>query len=201
MNSNGNGGRIVLAVMLKYLLEGVAVSLAASLVPRRQLRAGEVIALGVTAAATFLLLDMFAPAVGGGARHGSGFAVGARLVGGLEGFEGSARNHRIRDMHNQMVMNDVYRMKHTGGSLHEDDNDDHVIGPELDSDYKHYPDAMEQAEEMNANVEEFSASEKVRTNRLLRLNRIGRVGNTRASLERHLIGRDNRRNKAMGDNE
>lgn len=200
MNSNGNGGRLVLAVMLKYLLEGVAVSLAASLIPSRQLRAGEVIALGVTAAATFLLLDMFAPAVGGGARHGSGFAVGARLVGGLEGFEGSARNKRIHGMHKQMVMNDVYRMKHTGGSLNEDEYD-HVIGPELDSDYKHYPDAMEQAEEMNANVEGFSASEKVRAKRLLRLNQIGRVGQTRASLERHLIGRNNRRNRAMGNAE
>jgi hypothetical protein len=37
--------------------------------------------IAITAAATFALLDMFSPSIGGAARMGSGFGVGANLVG------------------------------------------------------------------------------------------------------------------------
>ena len=41
----------------------------------------EVIMIAITAAATFALLDMYAPSVGNYARQGTGFGIGANLAG------------------------------------------------------------------------------------------------------------------------
>jgi hypothetical protein len=41
----------------------------------------EVAMIGLTAAATFAILDIYAPSVGSGARTGAGFGIGAGLVG------------------------------------------------------------------------------------------------------------------------
>jgi len=68
--------------LLKYLLEGVAVAAAAFYLNRKNNNVQEVLMIGLVAAATFLVLDQFAPAVGAGARQGSGFGIGANLVGG-----------------------------------------------------------------------------------------------------------------------
>ena len=40
----------------------------------------EVLMIALTAAATFALLDMYAPSVGATARQGAGFGIGAGLV-------------------------------------------------------------------------------------------------------------------------
>jgi hypothetical protein len=37
--------------------------------------------IGLTAAATFAILDIYAPSVGSGARTGAGFGIGATMVG------------------------------------------------------------------------------------------------------------------------
>ena len=71
---------------LKYLLEGLAVAAAAYFIPKRKTSVQEVAMIALTAAATFAVLDLFAPAVGSGARHGAGFGIGARHVGFGEGF-------------------------------------------------------------------------------------------------------------------
>ena len=69
---------------LKYLIEGVAVSLAAYYIPRkRKLDLEEILMIAVTAAATFAILDMYTPAIGEASRLGAGFGVGANLVGGI----------------------------------------------------------------------------------------------------------------------
>lgn len=68
--------------LLKYLLEGVAVAAAAFYLNRKNNNVQEVLMIGLVAAATFLVLDQFAPAVGAGARQGSGFGIGSNLVGG-----------------------------------------------------------------------------------------------------------------------
>lgn len=66
----------------KYLIEGLAVAIAAYYLPRnRSLGIDEVTMIAITAAATFALLDMFSPSIGGAVRMGSGFGVGANLVG------------------------------------------------------------------------------------------------------------------------
>jgi len=68
--------------LVKYLLEGVAVAVAAFYLTNKKNNLQEVLMLGVVAAATFLVLDQFAPGVSGGARQGAGFGIGYNLVGG-----------------------------------------------------------------------------------------------------------------------
>lgn len=76
---------------LKYLLEGLAVAVAAKYIPSRNVSLNEVLMIALTAALTFFVLDMFAPTVGAGARLGSGFGIGGNMVGfgGKEGMCGS----------------------------------------------------------------------------------------------------------------
>lgn len=72
---------------IKYLIEGMAVAVAAYYIPRRKMDVQEVIMIAVTAAASLAVLDLLAPSVGEHARHGAGFGIGASLVGapGLPG--------------------------------------------------------------------------------------------------------------------
>ena len=66
---------------IKYLIEGIAVGLAAVLVPRRGIDVQEVIAIAIVAAAVFAVLDLVSPSIGVTARQGAGFGIGANLVG------------------------------------------------------------------------------------------------------------------------
>jgi glycerate kinase len=66
---------------LKYLLEGLAVALAAIFIPKKSLPMEEVATLALVAAAVFALLDVLAPSIGVTARQGAGFGLGANLVG------------------------------------------------------------------------------------------------------------------------
>ena len=78
----------MLELYIKYLLEGLAVGIAAALIPKKNLAVQEIIVIALSAAATFALLDIFAPRVGEGARKGAGFGLGAQTVGWpLERFE------------------------------------------------------------------------------------------------------------------
>lgn len=72
--------------LLKYFLEGLAVALAAYYIPKRNISIGSVLMIAVTAGVTFLVLDMFAPTVGSGARFGAGLGIGFNQV-GFEGYE------------------------------------------------------------------------------------------------------------------
>lgn len=66
----------------KYLIEGLAVALAAYYIPRgRRLSFEEVAMIAITAAATFAILDMYTPSIGSAARAGAGFGVGANIAG------------------------------------------------------------------------------------------------------------------------
>ena len=67
----------------KYLIEGGAVALAASLIPKSKLALGEIVALAVTAAAVFAILELYSPAIGASARTGAGLSLGAGVVGGI----------------------------------------------------------------------------------------------------------------------
>lgn len=67
--------------VVKYILEGLAVAVAAALFPGKALRYGEIAMLGLTASAVFAILDIYAPSVGSSARTGAGFGIGANLVG------------------------------------------------------------------------------------------------------------------------
>lgn len=70
--------------LVKYLLEGIAVAVAATLVSRKYTYSYQEIAiLAATAALTFFLLDYFAPSIAFGARTGTGFGIGFNTVGGV----------------------------------------------------------------------------------------------------------------------
>lgn len=66
---------------IKYLVEGLAVAAAAFYIPRKKMNLEEIVMIAVTAAASFAILDMLAPAIGATARQGAGFGIGASLVG------------------------------------------------------------------------------------------------------------------------
>jgi hypothetical protein len=66
---------------IKYLIEGMAVAVAAFYIPRKKMNVQEVVMIAVTAAASLAVLDLLAPSVGAHARHGAGFGIGASLVG------------------------------------------------------------------------------------------------------------------------
>ena len=71
----------VLNRAIKYLIEGIAVGLAAVLVPRKVIDFQEVVAIAIVAAAVFAVLDLVSPSIGVTARQGAGFGIGANLVG------------------------------------------------------------------------------------------------------------------------
>ena len=70
--------------LVKYLLEGLVVAVAAWLVFGMKKKQGleDIILLGLTASATFAVLDIgLTPSIASTARKGAGFGVGAGLVG------------------------------------------------------------------------------------------------------------------------
>jgi hypothetical protein len=71
----------LIARTVKYLLEGLAVAVAAYVIPGKTMRWGEIAMIALTATATFAILDIYAPSVGSSARTGAGFGIGAGLVG------------------------------------------------------------------------------------------------------------------------
>jgi ABC-type Co2+ transport system permease subunit len=67
--------------VVKYLVEGVMVALAAYSIPKKALNLDEVALIALTAAATFSILDTYVPSMAVSARSGAGFGIGANLVG------------------------------------------------------------------------------------------------------------------------
>lgn len=67
--------------VIKYLVEGLAIAAIAIFIPKKGLPMEEVLALGVSAAVVFALLDLVSPSIAFTARQGAGFGIGANLVG------------------------------------------------------------------------------------------------------------------------
>jgi len=67
--------------IIKYLVEGLMVAIAAYAIPKRSLNIEEIVLIALTAAATFSILDTYVPSMGVTARSGAGFGIGANLVG------------------------------------------------------------------------------------------------------------------------
>ena len=72
---------LLLRRVVKYLVEGLMVAIAAYAIPKRSLNLDEVLLISLTAAATFSVLDTYVPSMGVSARSGAGFGIGANLVG------------------------------------------------------------------------------------------------------------------------
>ena len=79
MNGLVNVGELVKRI-IKYLVEGLMVAIAAYAIPKRSLNVEEIILISLTADATFSILDTYIPSMGSTARSGAGFGIGANLV-------------------------------------------------------------------------------------------------------------------------
>jgi ABC-type Co2+ transport system permease subunit len=79
MNSLINVAELVRRI-IKYLVEGLMVAIAAYAIPKRSLNIEEIVLIALTAAATFSILDTYIPIMGVSARSGAGFGIGASLV-------------------------------------------------------------------------------------------------------------------------
>ena len=66
--------------IIKYLVDGLMVAIAAYAIPKRSLNLEEIALIALTAAATFSILDTYVPSMGVTARSGAGFGIGANLV-------------------------------------------------------------------------------------------------------------------------
>lgn len=71
----------ILGRVIKYVVEGGAVAVAAYVIPRKKLDIKDIVMIALTAAAVFAILDLYAPAVGMATRQGAGFGIGASLTG------------------------------------------------------------------------------------------------------------------------
>ena len=70
--------------LFKYIFEGFIVAVAAFCIPaNHKIPIDQVVLLGLIAAATFSILDLFAPSIGASVRNGAGFSLGAAVVGGI----------------------------------------------------------------------------------------------------------------------
>ena len=67
--------------IVKYVIEGIMVAIAAYAIPKRSLNFDEIMLVALTAAATFSVLDTYVPSMAVAARSGAGFGMGANLVG------------------------------------------------------------------------------------------------------------------------
>ena len=76
-------GQELLMRIFKYIFEGLVVSIAAYLIPGKKLGVEEIITIGIVAAATFSVLDLFAPSISSSVRTGAGLGIGVNLVGGF----------------------------------------------------------------------------------------------------------------------
>lgn len=74
-------GKEILTRIIKYLAEAAVVVLAIYLIPKNKLSGEEMLTVGLVAAATFSLLDMFAPSVSANAyRAGLAGGIGLSLT-------------------------------------------------------------------------------------------------------------------------
>lgn len=87
--------------LIKYLLEGAAVAVAAFYIPRRKVDLQEIALIALTAAAVFAVLDMFAPSIAAGSRQGAGFGIGYQMTGGDSECEDSSEDSESSEDENE----------------------------------------------------------------------------------------------------
>ncbi len=67
--------------IIKYLIEGFMVAVAAYVIPKQSLNVEEIVLIAASAAATFSILDAYIPSMGSSARSGAGLGIGMNMVG------------------------------------------------------------------------------------------------------------------------
>lgn len=73
--------RTLCKMVVKYITLGLVIAIVCLILPKQKLDLEAVIALALVAAATFAILDLFAPTLSGAAQLGAGIGIGANLVG------------------------------------------------------------------------------------------------------------------------
>lgn len=73
-------GKEIVVRIIKYVLEGAMVALAAFLIPAKKPNTEEILTIALVAAATFSLLDLFSPSIGAYTRMGAGAGIGLGLT-------------------------------------------------------------------------------------------------------------------------
>ena len=68
----------ILSRVLKYLMEGLAVGIACYFTG---LPTEQIVAIAITAAVTFAILDMYTPKISDAARLGTGIGIGSQFAG------------------------------------------------------------------------------------------------------------------------
>jgi ABC-type Co2+ transport system permease subunit len=76
-------GKEIVVRIIKYVLEGAMVGIAAALIPKQKPSLEEILTIALVAAATFSILDLFSPSISTSTRLGVGAALGAGIVGGI----------------------------------------------------------------------------------------------------------------------
>ena len=79
-------------LLIKYLISGMSVAFVAFFVPRRKMDLEEVVIISFTAAATFAVLEHYAPNIYNSSLFGAGFGIGANS-GGFEPFNDCKENN------------------------------------------------------------------------------------------------------------
>jgi len=72
--------QLTIQSLVRYIVEGVAVAIAAYVIPNRRTKFNEVAAISLVAALSLFILDVFSGMVGQGTRLGAGFGIGMNLV-------------------------------------------------------------------------------------------------------------------------
>ncbi len=73
-------GAFTIQSVFRYLLEGLAIAIAAFVIPSRKTDPFAVLIAAVASALALLLLDLFSPKAGEAGRLGAGFSVGYNLI-------------------------------------------------------------------------------------------------------------------------
>ncbi len=72
--------KLTIRNLILYLIEGIAVAIAAYVIPNRRTKLNEVVVISVIASLSFFILDVFSDKVGSGSRLGVGLGIGYNLV-------------------------------------------------------------------------------------------------------------------------
>ena len=72
--------RTLCKMVVKYITLGLVIAIVSLVLPKQKLDLEAVIALALVAAATFAILDLFAPTLADPARFGLGAGIGWQLV-------------------------------------------------------------------------------------------------------------------------
>lgn len=72
--------QLTVHTLVRYLVEGYALAIAAYVIPNKKTQFNEITAIALIAALTLFVLDLLSDDVAKGVRLGSGFGIGINLV-------------------------------------------------------------------------------------------------------------------------